>query len=120
MPFTIVDQMLKPGPSMFYDPLFRHIIEMHLPQLRTIYAIQKEIKADEYYQFEGDFYGYLLSKGYRAEQFWYMLRINGLTNPLHFAKSLRDPYADGSIPMLLEPHPNAIAELQQYYITLKK
>lgn len=120
MAFTIVGQMMKPGPSMFYDPVFRHIIEMHIPQLRTLYAIRHEIKADEYYQFEGDFYGYLRARGFRAEMFWVMLRLNGLTNPLQFAKSLRDPYSDGSVPHLLEPHPEAIAELQQYYMTLKR
>lgn len=120
MAFSIVGQMLKPGPTMFYDKTFMHIIEMHLPQLRTIYAIQKEITADDYYQFEGDFYGYLLFKGYRAEQFWYLLRVNGMTHPQQFGASLRDPYSDGCIPKLLEPHPNAIAELQQYFMTLKK
>lgn len=120
MAFTIQTQMLKPGPTMFYDATFRHILEMHMPQLRTIYAVTKEIKAEEYYQFEGDFYGFLLSKGYTAEQFWYMLRINGMTNPIQFAKSLRDPYSTDFKSYYLEPHPDAIAELQQYFITLKK
>lgn len=120
MAFTIVGQMLKPGPTMFYDKTFMHILEMHLPQLRTIYAIEKPITADEYYQFEGDFYGFLLSKGYRAEQFWYMLRVNGMTHPMQFGASLRDPYSDGTIPKFIEPHPNAIAELQEYFITIKR
>jgi hypothetical protein len=105
---------------MFYEPKFRHIIEMHLPQLRTIYAIPKEIGADEYYQYEGDFYGFLRNRGYQVEMFWVLLRINGMTNPLMFGKSLRDPYSDGSIPLFIEPHPSAIAELQQYYMTLKR
>jgi len=120
MAFTIVSQMLKPGPSMFYEPTFMHIIEMHLPQLRTIYAVQKEITGDEYYQFESDFYGFLLYKGYRAEMFWIMLRVNGMTHPQQFGASLRDPYSNGTIPKLLEPHPNAIAEIQQYYMTLRR
>jgi len=120
MAFTIVSQMLKPGPTMFYDKTFMHIIEMHLPQLRSVYAARKEITADEYYQFEGDFYGFLQYKGYRAEQFWYMLRVNGMTHPSQFGASLRDPYSDGTTPRFIEPHPNSIAELQQYFITLKK
>lgn len=120
MPFTIVQQMMKPGPAMFYDPVFRHILEMHIPQLRTVYAVRHEIKADEYYQFEADFYGLLRSRGYRAEMFWVMLRVNGMTNPIHYGKSLRDPYSDGTIPQLIEPHPNSIAELQQYYMTLRR
>lgn len=120
MAFTIVEQMLKPGPTMFYDKTFMHILEMHLPQLRTLYAIPKDISSDEYYQFEGDFYGFLYSKGYRAEQWWFMLRVNGMTHPNQFGASLRDPYSDGSVPRFIEPHPDAISTLQEYFMTLKK
>lgn len=120
MAFTIVEQMLQPGSSMFYDPTFRHILEMHMNQLRTLYAVRKEVTPDEYYQFEGDFYGFLLYKGKRADEFWLLTRLNGMTNPIQFGKSLRDPYSDGVKPFYLEPHPEAIAELQQYFMTLKK
>lgn len=119
MAFTIVGQMLKPGPNMFYEPKFRHILELHLNQLKVLNAVRKPIPADEYYQYEGDFDGFLLNRGYQAEMFWLMCRVNNMTHPSQFGKSLRDPYSDGKAPVFIEPHPNAIAELQQYYLTLR-
>lgn len=120
MAFTIVAQMEKPGPSMFYDPSFRHMLEMHMNQLRTIYAIQKELKPEHVYQYEGDFSGFLLEEGYGLEMHWLMMRINGMTNPNQFGKELRDPYSRGVKNYYLEPHPEALEELQQFWITLRR
>lgn len=120
MAFTIQEQMEKPGPTMFYDPKFRHILEMHMNQLKTIYAIRKELKPEKVYQYEGDFNGFLLDEGYNLEMCWVMMRVNGMTNSSQFGSELRDDYGNGLKPYYIEPHPNAIAELQQFWITLKK
>lgn len=120
MAFTIVEKTAKPGPTMFYDPGFRHILETHMNQLRTIYAIRKELKPEKIYQFEGDFNGFLLSESYGLEMHWLMMRINGMTNPNQFGKELREPLQKGSKQYYIEPHPDAISELQMFWITLKK
>lgn len=119
MAFTIIEQMEKPGPSLFYNPKFRHILEMHMKQLRTRYAIRHQILPEELYQFEGDFCGFLLSKGKELEMHWLMTRINGMNNPSEFGKGLRDPYPNNIKYYYLEPNPDALAELQQYWITLQ-
>ncbi len=120
MAFTINAQMAKPGPSMFYDPRFRHILEMHMPQLRTMYAVAKPLRPEQVYQFEGDFSGFLLSEGYQQEMHWLMMRVNGFTNPRQFGAGMRRNHNPTFKPYYIEPHPNALAELQQYWITLKK
>jgi hypothetical protein len=120
MAFTIVQQMEQPGPDMFYEEDFRHLIEIHLPQLKTMYAVRKPLRPEQVYQYEGDFSGFLLDEGYGLEMCWVMTRVNGMTNPNQFGKTLRDPYSTGVPEFYIEPHPEAIAELQQYYITLKQ
>lgn len=120
MAFTIIAQMEQPGPAMFYEPAFRHILEMHMNQLRTIYAVRKELRPEQLYQYEGDFAGFLLEEGYGLEMVWLMTRINGMTNPNQFGRGLREQYSHIWRPYYIEPHPEAIAELQQYYITLSR
>lgn len=119
MAFTIITQMEQPGPSMFYDPKFRHILEMHLNQLKTMRSTRHPVTAAELYQFEGDFAGFLMSKGHDLEVHWLFTRLNGMTNPNQFGRELRDPLKRNYPTSYLEPHPEAIAELQQYWITLK-
>jgi hypothetical protein len=120
MAFTIMQQMEKPGPSMFYEPEFRHLLEMHMNQLRTMYSVRKELRPEQIYQYEGDFAGFLFEEGYGLETHWLMTRLNGMTNPNEFGKVLRDPYNRAVPTFYIEPHPEALAELQQYYITLKR
>lgn len=120
MAFTIVTNMVQPGPSMFYEPKFRHILELHIPNLRTIYATRQPITPDELYQFEGDFHGFLLSKGHLLETHWLYTRLNGMKNPMEFGWQLRDPNGAPLPSFYVIPHPEAIAELQQYYLQMKK
>ena len=119
MAFTIMTLKEDPGPSLFYDPKFRHILEMHMNQLKTIYGIKHELTAAELYQFEGDFSGFLMSKGHQLETHWLFTRVNGMTNPNQFGRELRDPLKRTYPTYWIEPRPNAVAELQQYFITLR-
>jgi hypothetical protein len=120
MAFTIKLLMESPGANMFYNPEFRHILEMHMNQLRTLYAVRHVLTPAELYQFEGDFSGFLLSKGHTLETHWLFTRVNGMTNPNQFGRELRDPLNRAQPTSYIEPHPEAIAELQQYFITLKR
>lgn len=120
MAFTIMTQKEQPGPSMFYDPDFRHILEMHMNQLKTVYSVKHAITPAELYQFEGDFAGFLLSKAHGLETHWLFTRVNGMTNPNQFGRELRDPLKRSYPTYYIEPRPEAVAELQQYFITLKR
>ena len=119
MAFTINTLMEQPGPSMFYDPKFRHILEMHMNQLKTIYATRHVLTPAELYQFEGDFSGFLMSKGHDLETHWLFTRVNGMTNPNQFGRELRDPLNRAMPTFYIEPSPEALAELMQYWITLR-
>lgn len=119
MAFTIIEQMEKPGPAMFYEAEFRQLLEMHMNQLRTIYAVTEELDPKDLYRFEGDFSGYLLSKGETLETHWLIMRVNGMTHPNQFGRELRDPYARKRPTYILKPHPSAISELQQYYLNVR-
>lgn len=120
MAFTIMAQMEKPGPSMFYEVEFRHLLQMHMNQLQTQRVFRKKLLPEKLYQYEGDFDGFLLDEGYTLEMCWLMQRVNGMTNSSQFGKALRDPYSREPKAYYLEPHPEAIAELQQYYISLRR
>lgn len=64
MAFTIMAQMEKPGPSMFYEVEFRHLLQMHMNQLQTQRVFRKKLLPEKLYQYEGDFDGFLLDEGY--------------------------------------------------------
>lgn len=119
MAFTILTQMAKPGSDMFYDPAFRLMIETHINILRTENITRQAIPENHYYQYEGDFYGYLVGEGVPANLHWIYLRVNNMYNPSEFAKDLRDPYQVRSTPYLLIPHEATLSDIQRMYISIK-
>lgn len=119
MAFTIMTHMAKPGPDLYYDPKFRLMVETHINILRNYQVTRQDIPDNHYYQFEGDFYGYLLSEGVPHSQHWIYMRVNGMYSPHEFAKDLRDPYHVRTQPVLLIPHEATLADIQRMYVSLK-
>lgn len=119
MAFTIIEQMAKPGDDLYYDPAFRLIVETHLNILKHSRVVQEDIPLDLFYQYEGDFYGYLVERGIPTFMHWIYLRVNGMTNPNEFAKEQRDPLNRAYSPVLLRPHDNTVSGLRSFYLSRK-
>lgn len=120
MAFTIFTEMAQPGPDMFYDPKFRLMVETHINILRTVNSTVEQIPDNHYYQHEGDFNGYLVSRGVPAWLHWVYMRVNHMENSNQFAKDLRDPLNKRIEPRVIIPHDAVLADIQQMYISLKK
>lgn len=119
MAFTIMTQMAQPGPDLFYDPTFRLMIETHINILRNVNVTRTQIPDNLYYQYEGDFFGYLLHHGIPMYNHWIYLRVNGMNNPNEFAKDLRQHYGNRTSPILLEPNEGVVSDIQRMYASLK-
>lgn len=119
MAFTIMTHMAKPGPDMFYDEKFRLMIETHINILRIHNSTKQEIPENHYYQYEGDFYGFLVGENIPAHLHWIYLRVNDMFNPNEFAKELRDPYQKREQPYLIRPNDSVLSDIQRMYTSLK-
>lgn len=120
MSFAILDNMTPVGSNLFYEDGFRQIIESHLNILANAYSKKQSISGDLVYQYEGNFYGYLLDIGIQPEYHWIFLRVNGFTNNNQFGAELRDPYQRNYEFILIHPSIELIDELAAQYNTLKK
>lgn len=119
MAFTILDKMAKPGDDLYYDPDFRLVLETHLNVLINRAAAREEIPLDLFYQYEGDFYGYLVERGVVPEHHFIYLRMNGMTNPNQFAKQMRNPNNPLIRPVLVIPNQNQIDNIVRLYMSRK-
>jgi hypothetical protein len=119
MAFTIFNKMAKPGSELYYDSDFRLVLETHLNLLINRAAAVEDIPLDLFYQYEGDFYGYLVEKGIPPEYHFIHLRINGMTNPNQFAKEMRDPSNPLVRPVLIRPNQNQIDNIVRLYMSRK-
>lgn len=119
MAFTILAEMAKPGEVIYYDPRFRLHIETHLNILINRAAAVDDIPPDKYYQYEGDFHGYLIELGIPMEMHFIYMRMNGMTNPNQFGKEQRDPHADPLAPKLIRPNLNLVDGIVKYFMSRK-
>jgi len=121
MAFTILtdSKMAKAGEDLYYDPDFRLVVESALNVLINRAAAVDDIPLDLYYQYEGDFYGYLTEIGILPNMFFILLRMNGMTNPNQFAKEMRDPSNPSVSPKLIRPNDNEVGELVKLYMSRK-
>lgn len=121
MAFSINEQLKLPSNHLFYEPGFRHVLEVHLPILRTHPEVSREnITPDEVYQFEGDFYGLLNTRGVPLHEHWLILRMNHMENGSQFGSYLHDPYRKQQPFTLLRPPGVFLDRLVKRYRTKNK
>lgn len=119
MAFTIMTHMAQAGPEMYYDPKFRLMIETHINVLRHDQVTRQVIPDNHYYQYEGDFYGFLVGEKVPAHLHWIYMRVNGMYNPDEFGRDLRDQYQVRKQPVFLIPHEANLSDIQRMYVSLK-
>lgn len=87
---------------------FKSVIEYHLPYLRDTALAPVPVSADVGWHSRGDFYQILINNGINDRLHWIILRMNNLTNPLHY---------DGSAMDILIPHEDAIEYIWNMFRT---
>ncbi|AFO71119.1 hypothetical protein KEN51_CDS0350 [Pseudomonas phage vB_Pae10145-KEN51] len=119
MAFTLLANQPDSGESVYYEPGFRLIIETHLNILRNVRSTRIQIPPELYYQFEGNFYGYMAERRVNPDMWWIQMRVNGLVSPYDFGKVLRDPSANDYTSYLIIPNNDMIQHLVSLYQTKK-
>lgn len=119
MTFTILQNLNPDSKNIFYQPKFRAILEDHLDILRQSGVTINDIPLDLYWQYEGNFYGYLVHLNIPIEWHWLMLRVNGMHNPNEFAKVNEDPLDLNFRPVIKYFSERLVGDLQKYYMSQK-
>jgi hypothetical protein len=121
MTFSVSTQLKLPSNHLFYEPGFRHVLEVHLPILRNHPDVQRsDVTASELYQFEGDFYGLLNTRGVPIHEHWLITRMNHMENGNQFGQTLHDPYRKAHQFTLLRPPSLFLDQLVKRYRTKNK
>lgn len=107
------------GNDIYYDPKFRAIVEDHLDILKTHRVTVNEIPMDLFWQYEGNFYGYLTHIGIPISRHWILLRVNNMHAPTEFASILRNDNNPIHRPILIQYSEDFLGDLQKYYMSRK-
>ena len=119
MTFSLTEMRLTPGDDLYYDAAFRRVIETHLEILRRSAAQQTEdVTADVVWRYQGDFYGFLGSKGVPFQQRWLYLRVNGFTASHEFGNTFNDPYTTQNGFTLYHPPMEIVRDLRRLHLTV--
>lgn len=119
MSLSISALLKDPGQDIYYNPKFRTMIETHLNILKTSGITLQQVSGDLVYQYEGDFYGYLMYLGIPLHLHWIYLRVNGMEHPNQFGKEVRDKYQRAYSVSVIMPSQNIIDDLQGLFLTTK-
>lgn len=120
MALTVTALLADAGDALYYDPDFRNVLETHMLLLRRLGVAREVIANDLVYQFEGNFYGYLVARGVPAYLHWVYLRVNNMVHPNEFGKAMRDPNNRAVRVEYITPDSNLLANIRSLYLTKKE
>jgi hypothetical protein len=116
--FSIVSLQRFESDPTFYEPGFRHLLEVHLPLIRANpETVRVDIPPDKVFQFEFDFYGYLTELGIKPHHHWLYLRCNYMFSPEEFGKEQYHEYNPKTHWELIRPSMEYVASLKKRYLT---
>ena len=108
-----VDSIMTPdGATVYYDPLFRVMLESHLTYLRGLPTTKLlTLDPNSVYTYEGDLFGLLDSLKINKIYHWIIMLINGIDSPNDI---------DGTLISLVIPDFGVIETLKGIYLTRKQ
>ena len=81
----IFDHLISGGPSIFYDPNFRVMIEDHLTYLKNLPENTViEVTPGHSYKHARDFYGLLMEYSVLPHHHWITMRVNDMVTPFDY------------------------------------
>lgn len=108
-----IDEIASPsGADVYYDRLFRVVIEDHMTFLRE-HPQTSMIEVSSYlaYKYEGDFFGLLEQLNQPAQFHWIIMRMNKLTSPV---------YSENTINSVLVPAVDVIERIRSVFVNINK
>lgn len=101
--------MYNPGPAVYYDPLFRVVLESYMKFLRVdasteIVTLEPQLA----YKYENDLFGLLAELLVPHHYHWIVMRLNDFNSPLELTQDMTE---------LLIPSDGLINNIQKVYLT---
>ena len=82
MVMSINNLMAPEGPTLYYDPAFRLMLESHMSYLRQRPSIRVlDIDNHDAYKYEGDLAGLLRKYSIPPHLHWVIMRLNDMDSP---------------------------------------
>lgn len=73
--------MRDPGPSIYYDPDFRNVLEAHMTELRSNSTDILNVEPAAAYKYEFDFFSLLANYSVPDHYHWIVMRMNKFDSP---------------------------------------
>lgn len=109
---ALKDLMRDDGSAIYYDPVFRGVLEDHLSYLRALTSTTRlAVPPGEAYRFEFDLYGFLAKYGVPVQLHWVTMRMNNYTSPEEFT---------GEVSELLIPDHTVVDRIRQSHQTSRR
>ena len=92
---SLSEQLLNPGPEVYYDPAFRAVFEDHLNYIlntqRGNMGVQS-VDDNTAARFAGDWRGLAMTMQIEPHMSWFQMRINGWTSTTEYDGVQKDFY----------------------------
>jgi hypothetical protein len=120
MAFKVLASIADPGDKLFYTQAFREHLEAHLNVLRFTNPRRIDVPPELVYQFEGNLFGLLASKGEPHDQHYIIMRMNDFHNSFEFGRKDLERAAPINGVVLLAPDTNLLARIRTLYLSKQK
>lgn len=104
--------MMNPGPTIYYNDVFRSVLEDHLTLLKN-HSETKVITVEPMiaYRFEFDFFSMLSYFGLPSHLHWLIMRMNDFLSPLDNTRDLTN---------IIIPSGTTVDTIRQSHMTTRK
>ena len=120
MAFKVQASFADPGDVLFYTQDFREHLEAHLNIFRHTNAKKIHVSPELVYQFEGNLFGYLASRGESHDLHHLIMRMNDFHNPYEFGRKQLERVTPISGVILLCPDTNLLGKIRTLYLGKQK
>lgn len=100
------------GAAIYYDPVFKAVLEDHMTNLRTDPEARiLDLEENKVYQWLGDLFGLLRSYSVEPRYYWIIMRMNSMDSPTDLSEEHKT---------LLMPGSATIRKILNQYQTMAK
>lgn len=105
---ALIDLLIDAGSDIYYDPVFRNVLEDHMTYLREHpQTTIMPISPNDAYVYRQDLFGVLLKNNVQPQYHWLVMRMNKYTAPHQFSEDVIS---------LMVPNANVIAQIRSSHM----
>lgn len=120
MAFKVQAELADAGDSLFYTQAFREHLEAHINILRRTNPRRIDVPPESVYQFEGNLFGYLASRGESHDIHHLIMRMNDYHNPYEFGRKQLERVTPTNGIILLGPDSTLLGHIRTLYLGKQK